>query len=61
MHQIKIFTGAGEEWPDNIVSNVNDFLKQNPKYEVVSMAHTQHMEGSSVTLVYSVPTKSKED
>lgn len=61
MHQIKIVTGAGAEWPENIVSNINEFLKQNPTYEVVSMAHTQHMEGSSVTLVYNVPTKSKED
>jgi hypothetical protein len=61
MHQIKIVTGAGSEWPDNIVSNVNEFLRQNPTYQVVSMSHTQHIEGSSIALVYNVPTKTKED
>ena len=61
MHQIKIFTGAGSEWPGNIEININEFLKKNPNYEVVSMNHTQHIEGSSVTIVYNVPTKTKED
>lgn len=61
MYQIKIVTGAGSEWPGNIESNINEFLKKNSSYEVVSMVHTQHLEGSSVTLLYKVPTKTKED
>lgn len=61
MYQIKIVTGAGSEWPENIQSNINEFLKQNSSYDVVSMVHTQHLEGSSVTILYKVPTKTKED
>lgn len=61
MQQIKIITGAGSEWPENIENNINEFLKQNPTYEIVNMCHTQHLEGSSVTIVYNVPTKTKED
>lgn len=61
MHQIKIFTGAGSEWPGNIETAVNEFLKKHSNYEVVSMNHTQHLEGSSITIVYNIPTKTKED
>ena len=61
MHQIKIFTGAGSEWPGNIEMEVNEFLKKNPKYEIVLMNHTQHIEGSSVSIIYNIPTKTKED
>lgn len=61
MHQIKIFTGAGAEWPGNIEDSVNEFLKKNPRIIIHSMVHTQHLEGSSVTILYSRKTKTKED
>lgn len=61
MYQIKIFDGAGDMWPGNIELSVNEFLKKNPHYEVVSINHTQHLQGSSVTVLYRIPTKTKED
>ena len=61
MNQIKIFTGAGSEWPGNIEINANEFLKKNPTYEVIGINHTQHLEGSTVTIVYKGPVKTKED
>lgn len=66
MYQIKIFTGAGSEWPGNIEEKVNQFLKDNPRIIVYEMVHTQHHEGSSITLLYNdivvkKQTKTKKD
>jgi len=66
MYQLKIFTDAGSEWPNNLEDKVNNFLSENPRVIVYDMVHTQHIEGSSITLLYSVDmvkkrTKKKTD
>jgi hypothetical protein len=66
MYQVKIFTGAGGGWPENIENKVNEFLSANPRIIIYEMVHTQHVEGSSITLLYNnnlvkKKTKSKED
>lgn len=66
MYQIKVFTGAGAEWPHNIENSVNEFLTTNPRIIVYEMVHTQHLEGSSITMLYSLDmakarTKKKTD
>jgi len=54
MYQVKIFTGAGPEWPRNLENGVNDFLKNNPRIIIYNMTHTQHIEGSSISLLYNL-------
>ena len=66
MYKLKIFTGAGSEWPGNIENKVNEFLSDNPRIIVYEMVHTQHIEGSSITLLYNdsvvkKKTQTKED
>ena len=66
MYQVKIFTGTGTEWPGNLEQSVNDFLKNNPRILIYNMVHTQHVEGSSITLLYNIDlvkpkTKKKTD
>jgi len=60
MYQLKIFTGAGGSWPSNLEDKVNEFLTANPRAIVYEMNHTQHLEGSSITLLYSLDMAKEE-
>ncbi len=60
MYQLKIFTGAGGGCPSNLEDKVNEFLTANPRVMVYEMVHTQHLEGSSISLLYSNDMQKEE-